>query len=64
MRTLPKVLPGVDPGGRVQEVEIADRVVLVSFLHGPGSGKQKTFETTHSSEERKRLRAALRAAIG
>ena len=41
MRTLPKVLPGIDPEGGVQEVDIADRAVLVSFLHGPGSGSRR-----------------------
>jgi hypothetical protein len=58
MRTLPKVLP-VQPDGRVQKVQIVGRTVLVSFLPGPGSSHQKMFETTHSPEERRRLRGAL-----
>jgi hypothetical protein len=62
-RTLPKLLPGLGDASGVHEVEIAGRVVLVSFLPGPRSGKPKTFETTHSAEDRERLRTALRRAI-
>jgi hypothetical protein len=58
MRAFPKVLP-VKPGGGVQQVTIATRDVLISFLPGPGAGKSKTFEKTHEPKDREWLKAAL-----